>query len=69
MRVKVRVGVGVRVRVIVRAQLNTLVNSYHLLLNYLLYLQLATKVPSTGLLTLSHGWSDINEVTLPEEYS
>jgi hypothetical protein len=35
-RVKVRVGVGVRVRVIVRAQLNTLVNSYHLLLNYLL---------------------------------
>ena len=26
-------------------------------------------VPSTGLLTLSHGWSDINEVTLPEEYS
>jgi hypothetical protein len=32
-------------------------------------LQLATKVPSTGLLTLSHGWSDINEVTLPEEYS
>ena len=26
-------------------------------------------VPSTGLLTLSHGWSDINEVTLPEKYS
>ena len=26
-------------------------------------------VPSTGLLTTSHGWSHITEVTLPEEYS